>query len=66
MPSVLSMLLQHEEASSPVQIREKEQQINKYLNGLSSTGGWLVVEDKKPGKGENYKTDWNWKEKLIC
>lgn len=40
--------------------------INKDLNGLSSIGGWLVVEDKKPGKGEKCKTDWNWKEKLIC
>lgn len=42
---------------------EREQQINKDLNGLSSTGSWLVVEDKKTGNGENYKKDLNWKEK---
>lgn len=50
-------------AICPVQMWEKEQQINKDLNGLSSTGSWFVVEDKNTGEGENYKTDWNWKEK---
>lgn len=37
--------------------------ISKDLNGLSS---WFVLDDKKTGKGENYKTDWNWKEKRYA